>query len=348
MEYVINEKYSIKPSQIVRYNEILTPLPCGKLVSIQQFNRIFEAKFNTLRCDPEILKRKFHEFQLSHNGKKKLREKINWLFQLSKSKVIKTYSGGVIPAFKVGFTTLTLPSKQIHPTSEITSKCFNQYLTEVKKRTKMENFVWRLEFQKNGNVHYHIVTDTFIDYQFSQKIWNRIINKLGYVDEYQRKFSNMTLSQYVNEQSKKSNATFEEFSKRYAKGCREKWQNPRSVDVVSCQSNNNIAFYISKYFSKKNDEKIIKNPLDNEKNSFALRLWFCSRSLSSLKSINYYTDENPINWIDCLKGTAGTLEVVLDFAHCLFYSVSNIIVEYKIILSTMFNKYAISVNYNSA
>ena len=47
--------------------------------------------------------------------------------------------------------------------------------------------------QKNGNVHYHIVTDCFMDFHIVQKIWNRCIDKLGYVQEYSKKHNLMTL-----------------------------------------------------------------------------------------------------------------------------------------------------------
>ena len=118
--------------------------------------------------------KKFHNFELSVNAQRKMREKINWLFALAKSRYKKTYSGKEIYNFKVNFITLTLPSVQIHPTSQVTNECFNQWLTELRNELNFENYVWRLEFQKNGNVHYHLVTDCYIDYHLSLKKWNII------------------------------------------------------------------------------------------------------------------------------------------------------------------------------
>ena len=60
-------------------------------------------------------------------------QKINWLYFLAKSKSVKTISGKEIYNFKINFITLTLPSKQIHPTNVITSQCLNQFITEMKK-----------------------------------------------------------------------------------------------------------------------------------------------------------------------------------------------------------------------
>src|SRR5690606_40476869 len=93
----------------------------------------------------------------------------------------------------IGFITLTLPSKQKDPTKFITNNLFNQFLTEIRQRTKMENYVWRLEFQKNKNVHYHIVTDTYIDYHLVLKIWNRILDNYGYIKPYTEKHNKLSL-----------------------------------------------------------------------------------------------------------------------------------------------------------
>lgn len=65
----------------------------------------------------------------------------------------------------------------------------------------MKNYVWRMEFQANGNVHYHIATDTYIDYFFIQKQWNAILEKLGYVSRYAQKMSGISLSEYQSRYS---------------------------------------------------------------------------------------------------------------------------------------------------
>lgn len=41
------------------------------------------------------------------------------------------------------------------------------------------------------------VTDCYIDYFFALKTWNRIINKLNYVNVYKEKFSKMSLHEYI-------------------------------------------------------------------------------------------------------------------------------------------------------
>lgn len=336
-QYIFNEKISLKPNKITLFNEV-----CFTTAGSDIIRSIHEG---TRNARPE---KSFHNFKISQNASKTIKEKVQWLYLLGKSRYTKSYSGKEIFNFKINFLTLTLPSSQRHPTIQITKECFNQFLTEIRQRTNMENYVWRLEFQKNGNVHYHIVTDTYIDYFFAQKIWNRIINKLGYVDAYTRKFEVMSLSDYCQNSSASAGTPFDVLAKRYAKGKACKWSEPRSVDVKVCTSDKSIAFYISKYFSKDASNTSACNILDNEENSFALRLWFCSRSLSKLKSIVEYSCKMKINWHWLLKGRDKVRNVVLDYADCLFFEIKDLSAQLKGLLYPVFREYANSLGYSSA
>lgn len=339
-------KISLKPNQVSYYNEVLLRNYDNESLDLLSKKRVQNIDPSTLEVIP--FKKKFHNFNVSYAAQKKIQNKINWLYLLAKSKYVKTYSGKEIHNFKINFLTLTLPSKQIHNTSEITNKCFNQFLTEIRERTKMENYVWRLEFQKNGNVHYHLVSDTYIDYFFAQKIWNRIINKLGYVDEFTKKFKDLSLHQYNQITNSNNSTDFNIIAGRYAKGCKEKWTNPPTVDVKSCCSNKAISYYISKYFSKKDKSGTKCNVLDNQENSFSLRLWFCSRSLSKLESITDYQECCEIDWYSFLRGTEKTIEAIFDYAKCLYFDIRNLSNYYKSVLYPVFRNYANSLNYNSA
>lgn len=339
-------KISLKPDRVTKYNEVLIRnLEKNTLVSLPKERK----KIYNLETFEEIkFEKQFHNFNISSSAQRKIKEKINWLYLLSRSRYQKSYTGKDIFNFKINFLTLTLPSKQKHNTAEITKKCLNQFITEIKERTKMENYVWRLEFQKNGNVHYHIVTDTFIDYSFALKVWNRILNKLDYIRPYTEKFSEMTLSDYVSKNHDQNINTFELLAKRYAKGKKESWKNPPTVDVKVCTNNKAIANYISKYFGKKADNESVCNSLDNEENSFSLRLWFCSRSLSKLTSIVDYEEIITINWFDALNGLEKVRNFVSDYANCLFFNIKDLSNNLKSLLYQTFRNYANENLYNSA
>lgn len=294
------------------------------------------------------VKKQFHGFKISSQAQKNLIDKVHWLYHLAKSRYVKTYSGKEIYNFKINFVTLTLPSKQVHPTSTITNECFNQFLTEIRQRTKFENYVWRLEFQQNGNVHYHIITDTYLDYFFVQKIWNRIINKLGYVEAFSQSMKGLSLNQYFSKYGNDDPNKFGLMAKRYAKGVSEKWQNPPSVDVKNCTSEKSIGAYISKYFSKSKPQNPIFNELDNEENSFSLRLWFCSRSLSKLKGVVDYIETMDFRPDILVQFAEGCRIFYHRYATIFYINLSKMSNYVKGCLYPYFREYATSVGYNSS
>ena len=79
------------------------------------------------------------------------------------------------------FLTLTLPSKQIH-TDKLIKRQLSLFIERLQIEYNVKNYVWRAEAQKNGNIHFHLLVDRFIDKKEVQILWNRIINRLGYVD----------------------------------------------------------------------------------------------------------------------------------------------------------------------
>lgn len=344
--YLFIPKISLKPDRVTLYNEVL--IRNYEKNTLDNLPKIRSLKAVSENSETKTIEKKFHNFKISKSGQKTIQEKINWLYILAKSRYKKTYSGVEIFNFKINFLTLTLPSSQVHNTAKITNECFNQFLTEIRERTKMENYVWRLEFQQNGNLHYHIATDTYIDYFFALKIWNRIINKLNYVDKYQEKFSKMNLQEYINNSNRYDKKAFDILAKRYAKGKKENWKNPPTVDVKVCTNNKAIAHYISKYFGKSKENATICNKLDTIDNSFSLRLWFCSRSLSNLKSITEYQEIIKIDWFDMIKNLDKVRTVVCDYATCLFFSIKDLPNYCKGLLYQEFRNYANEFGYNSA
>jgi len=325
---------AIRPNKIVLYSKIYT------------YDNELKCERKPIRLEKNKMpSSRFHNFEISKDAQKTISEKISWLYQLAKSTYQKTSSGKEIFNFKMSFITLTLPSIQKHPTSEITSKCLNQLLIELRDEFELKNYVWRLEFQKNGNVHYHIAMDKFIDYERLRIMWNRIIGKLGYIKAYQDKFWSMSLNDYVTNYSTDKKTDFSTLAKRYARGKKENWENPPSVDVISCTSGKAISFYIAKYFNKKEKSGIKCNHLDNESNSANMRLWFCSRGLSKLKSISEYVQACEIPMELMFDNVKGMITKVYDYCKVIYFDFAKLCPSYKRLLTEMYRQYAIDVGY---
>ena len=322
-KYIFLPSFSLEPNKVTAFNSVfIRNQATGIIKSIHDFKKT-RVKTNSPDHNTQVLERKSHNYKLSANAYRTLKRRINWLYYLAKSKRVKTYSGKEIYNFKINFITLTLPSKQLTPTKEVTKALLNPFFTELKQRTALKNYVWRLEFQKNGNVHYHIVTDTYLDYYLILKIWNRLLKNAGYIAPYKAKFENMSLLQYRDYVDKEQKTPFNDIVKRYAKGKAQKWEQPPSVDVKSVISNKVIANYISKYFSKENDENPEKNELDNDENSANMRLWFCSSALSRLKTISDFCEAVTFDIFAIVSHAETKRKVVMQYAQTTYFEIAS-------------------------
>ena len=256
MQLVAQKAFSLEPNKLALYTKFdwVAPLP----------DQVKKSYRPTLA---NVVTRKFHDFEISENAYRNLRRKINWLYALSRKRDIKTWAGKNIFAFRCSFLTFTLPSAQRHPTAYITSEMFNNLLTQLRKKFGMENYVWRLEFQSNGNVHYHLVTDSFIEWRTMRAIWNGICEHHGYIEPYRQKHSAMKLADYVRTYSKSGHGDFFRLKKSYMQGLKDGWSNPNSVDAKSVVSKKAIAAYVSKYFGKPAKTGKKCNALDTPENS---------------------------------------------------------------------------------
>lgn len=337
--------FSLQPNRIVAYN------------TVQKFNSykneyenvskgsktFFDFESGTFIKNPLI--RKPHNFTISENAYRTLQSKINWLYYLAKSKTVTTGKQKVISNHKISFITLTLPSKQKSCTSDITSRLLNQFLTEIRGRFGMENYVWRLEFQKNGNVHYHIVTDTYIPYVTIKSIWNRTIQKDFYISDYQTKMKSLSIQDYHKLYNYGNKVTFSDNAKRYAKGIQENWLNPPTVDVKSVISNKSIAGYLAKYFAKDSQQNAICNEHDTPENSKNLRLWFCSRSLSKLKKISEYIEAYEHKIFDIIQHSKTIEKFKTKYATIINFEIRSMVGNARKWIDYILKSYAFNLGY---
>lgn len=92
-----------------------------------------------------------------------------------------------ISDYLCSFITLTLPSKQTHTDKELTEFAINPFLSYCRKMWGVRYYIWKKELQKNGNLHFHLITDRYIRWDKLRETWNRIINR-GKVDKCETPF----------------------------------------------------------------------------------------------------------------------------------------------------------------
>lgn len=158
----------------------------------------------------------FHDMQMSAGAVKTVKKAVNIILYLARKRhfaEIRAKSGVSCTSFRNNevrkkafesaknshlctFVTLTLPAKQMHTDKEITKHCINPFLSYARKYFNVRYFIWKKELQGNGNLHFHFVTDRYIDHEYLRRAWNRIINAgvvegvehpFNYVDRYRAK-----------------------------------------------------------------------------------------------------------------------------------------------------------------
>ena len=155
---------------------------------------------------------------ISQKSRRKLKKAIGWLVAAADAKLVKMGDSDKFAPFKVNFITLTLPFAQNEKSDKWLKKhLLSPWIKRMAYKFDLKNYVWRAEKQKNGNLHFHLVTDTYIHYSIIRSAWNSIIIKLGLMRDFA----------LVHGHS-----------------------NPNSTDVKSVKHVKNLAQYLIKYLSK--------------------------------------------------------------------------------------------------
>jgi hypothetical protein len=80
---------------------------------------------------------------------------------------------------KPTFCTLTLPVKVTAEDDYKIKKIFDTWLKNIVQNKGVKLYVWRAEAQLNGNIHFHIVFDRFLDQKQLKKSWYRQLHENG-------------------------------------------------------------------------------------------------------------------------------------------------------------------------
>lgn len=186
------------------------------------------------------------------------------------------------------FLTLTLPSKQVH-TDKVIRKCLLKYIDNLRKNYKVKFYVWKAETQQNGNIHFHLLIDRFIPYNRLRKLWNTILQPLGYIEQYkinQEKRGFLYRETIIkNKKVIKNPKTYKEQYLTYQKAKKNGFKNPNTTDVKSLSNIGSPIAYMLKYMTK-NEEN--KRPVIG-------KLWGAS---NLVKKLEYFSidDTNPMYW----------------------------------------------------
>jgi hypothetical protein len=163
---------------------------------------------------------------LNLNAIKRLKRSIELIIAIAIEKEATNFKSNQKFKFKVNFITLTLPGPQGTRTDkQIKKEILDVWFKAAKRRFNLSSYVWRAERQKNGNLHFHIVSDCYIPFDQLRDSWNNRLERMGFISEFEKLHGH---------------------------------RHPNSTDVHSIKKVRDLAAYMVKYMCKlkKNEQRI--------------------------------------------------------------------------------------------
>lgn len=189
------------------------------IVSLPEYDAPTKIRSHRQRINEKNLQDNSHEGLLSRKAATKLKNAINWLVASAKYKEVYSKDLGRSFWFKVNFITLTIPPQQMGSAKEKEVKAvLHSWLSYARKYFYLKNYVWKFEAHKDGRLHIHLTSDTFINHVRLRSSWNRLLSSNGLLQAHFSKWGNL---------------------------------NPNSTDVHSVYKVSNLAAYLAAYMTKK-------------------------------------------------------------------------------------------------
>ena len=166
--------------------------------------------------------------KISKKSSKKMKGVIdNWVSAIEFKMDRKKRREGTLGKY-ITFVTLTLPATQFHEDKYMRRHLLNDFIRKMKEQRGVRNYLHCSEAQGNGNIHFHIVVDRYIDHKKLREDWNGTLDNHGYIDKFEAKHGH---------------------------------RNPNSTDIHSFRKVRSIANYLVKYFTKDLNRRPIEGRL---------------------------------------------------------------------------------------
>lgn len=190
--------------------------------------------------NPNLVNLNKYTGTMSTGASSRIKKAVDILLQLSPERIVYNPITLKYFPFTINFITLTISCRRNIGLVEGYQKMLMPYLRKM-KRHGMKTYIWKAEFQKRGQLHYHITSNFFINWSLIRNEWNNLQRSNGYLNEYAR----------VN-----------------------RHYDANSTDVHSVYKVRDIGAYLAKYLAKGEGRKVL--PPRGSGNG---KVWDCSRNL---------------------------------------------------------------------
>lgn len=161
-----------------------------RIVNTTTFRREVKSQNESSRKNLKACDGEFNGYMSANTSRYVKRIVENWLTSIELNQELKNEDYRNKPY--VTFVTLTLPAKQVHHDNFLKNQLLDpmiEWLRDSQERTKrkgagVDAYLWRAEAQKNGNLHFHLICDRWIEQDKLREKWNQICERLNYVSMY--------------------------------------------------------------------------------------------------------------------------------------------------------------------
>jgi hypothetical protein len=232
----------ITPSYMCGYYQYV-----GPKLKISRKN-LFTAASNDGQLELLEKEKRVYTGEITPSARKKLQSACDILFALAKKKRVTIPSTGKSFTFRIALVTLTLSGKQgTISDREIKKELLEPFLRHFRIRG-MFNYIWKAERQQNGNIHFHILTDSWVDKDDCRDYWNKLQSRLGFIEQFHDKYHH---------------------------------RHPNSTDVKSVKDDNGMKNYMLKYMLKKVDKATQLELGRSTEQKDVGKVWDCSLNLKT-------------------------------------------------------------------
>lgn len=216
---------------------------------------------------------KTYSGNITKGAAKRIRNKVDMLLQLSPPVLIFNPITERHFIHTLSFITLTISAKERHLEAHEGHKLvLEPFLLRARRKFGLKTYIWKAEFQKNGQLHYHITTPSFIKYYELREQWNKCLSKAGLLSKWEG-----------NDET-----------------------GPNSTDIHAVYKIKNMQAYLTKYLSKSDSEKSTKGKVwDCSLNLKNAKFFVCPAvSIPEIFANEYETVSS--DYVDIIKTTDPT------------------------------------------
>jgi hypothetical protein len=224
----MNLPFIIVPTVQLRYKQLL-------IYNKFHFAEGYHSKLKYSRTT-HLRMQKTYSGSVTNGAKKRMAKAIDCLLMVSPKKKIFNPIIQKFQTFQLTFITLTIADNtKNYSAKESYDLLLSPFLKWLREKQNCKSYIWKLELQERGQIHYHLTTNEFIEFTKIRNKWNELQSNCGMLDDYKKRFGNT---------------------------------DPNSTDIHAVYKVQDIKKYLLKYLSKseQNAEKVNGKIWDCSKN----------------------------------------------------------------------------------